>query len=529
MCGVIGVISRRPVLDKVVQGLLALENRGKESTGIAGYSVEHRRFVPLINEAKPASETYTEEFFRKYGDSPVTLAIGHNRYATSGDDVTRDIQPLRITRPGIVGCHNGQVANLVTLEKSLRGHEWSLNTTCDVELLLGALGQGLRQHEATTTDTKAYIHRRLRPALHELMDKDSPLFVNGAYSFLTIIDGQGLMAVRDPYGIRPLVWSERKEEDGSSTYAFASEPTAFHAIGGFGPSHAVSAGEAIFIDFELNKHHLMINKKGEAHCAFEYPYFANVASKLEGVSVYDARIAIGHQLAKEHPEFQGKIDLVMPIPDSPRPIAKGFADAMTGLNFDDFLRYAAIGPSIAGREIVEMARNGLITPHGEGVIKNPHFSKRVFQERSPERRQAALRLKYEFIKSQVDGRRVAVVDDSIVRADTMRYVNARLRELGAREIHAFIGFPPILFPCPYGIDTPQYEELIAHKLGANMPAIAQHVYADSVNYISHRGLYQAIGLPAEKLCMACTNGQYPTGKGVKEYTELRTRQRERQA
>lgn len=493
MCGIIGTISTRPVFHDVARGLLALQNRGKESTGIIGYDPEHHRFTQLLREPAPASEVYKEAFFALPNTSRV--AIGHNRYATSGDDVMRDIQPLRITHPGIAGAHNGQVANLITLESRLRQEEWNLDTTCDVELLIAALGQSLLNHRATANDTATYLERRLWPALQKLMDDHSPLFINGAYSLVAIIDGHGLLGLRDPFGIRPMVFGERREADGNVTYSFASEPSAFYRMGGFSNIRTVEPGEAVFIDFAMGVAAHSIAKKGQRFCGFEHTYFAGVNSKLEGITVYDARLAFGRKLAEEYVAMKEELDVLMPIPDSPIPVAQGMSEVLG-------------------------------VPWREGIVKNAHYAKRVFQERDDARRRDGLDQKYFFIKTQLEGKRVGVVDDSIVRGDTTQFVVRELRRLGATAVHLFISFPAISHPCPYGIDTPDPEELVARRVGA--PFVATAIGADSVNYISHAGFAQALGIPSTNLCMACTNGEYPTGAGVTEYTQMRREQRPRQ-
>lgn len=493
MCGIVGVVSERgDAATLAATALLALQNRGKQSTGLFGYDDRSRQFPLQLRRAAPASDVYDDAFFRDAAKRRLPMAIGHNRYATSGDSVERDIQPLRITKPGIAAAHNGQVANLITLERRLRDQGWSMDTACDVELLLGALGQSLDDHRATTHDTAAFIERRLRPALLEIMDPQARLYVNGAYSLVAIIDGVGLLGVRDPHGIRPMVFGTMRHGDGVA-HVLASERAAFHQLGEEWLDRSdVQPGEAILIDAAQQVHRFTVREAEHAHCAFEYPYFANVTSKVEGIGVYDARLRLGRMLAEEHPDAAGRLDIIMPLPESPRPIALAMAEAL-----------------------------GI--PPAEGVIKNPHYTRRVFQEPTPELRQAGLSRKYLFIKSQIEGKRVGIVDDSIVRGDTSARIVANLRRLGAASVEFYIAFPAITHPCPYGIDIPDPSELVAR--GKRAEEVAQAIGADRVAYISDAGFARAIGL--QGLCMACTNGRYITGDGVTEYTERRLCERVR--
>lgn len=492
MCGVIGIISSRPALQDAVEGLLAQQNRGKDSTGLFGYDQIDAPVRVLARSTRSARETYTPEWQANVRGEPRIL-IGHNRYATSGNDHSRDMQPLRITRPGISGAHNGQVRNLISLERTLREKEWTPHTTCDMELLLGALGQALLDTPVVRGGSQQYFEDRLVPAMQTITDEQSDLFVNGAYSLVAFIEGKGLLAFRSPHGQRPLHFGTR-EEGLHATHAFASETSAFHLMENF-ETRPVEPGELIFIDGELRMQTANINDLlGEEiphkPCLFELAYFAGVTSKMDGRVVYDHRTAMGRALAKEYAGTKERVNVVMPVPDSPRPVASAMAKEL--------------GVS-----------------HEEGIIKNPYYDGRIFQLGTEELRLRALRHKYLFVKSVIEGKEIAVVDDSIVRTTTMKYIVSRLRELGARSVHAYIAFPPVRHPCVDGIDMSTYEELGAARMP--LPEMQQRLGLDSLNFLSEASYLAAIGRDG---CMACANGQYPgSSRGRHEYTELRQRHR----
>ena len=475
MCGIIGIIGNRPVSREVVRGLQALEHRGIQSSGLISYSSAAQRFSYPIRGAGSGSDV-----FRRVRLSPRdNVAIGHNRYATSGDDSTKDAQPMYIQRPGLALAHNGQIANYMKLRERLEQRGlYSFYTNCDAEALLFALAENLSQMRSErVTDTPAFVQHKLFPALRKTMDHRSKYSVVGAYATVMVVANHGLLAFKDPHGVRPLNFA-RKKSGRSMQYAFASETTAFHFLRGFRDFQELAPGEAIFVDFDLNMYREHIRSQDEKFCPFEIVYFAQVDSELRGQKVYDARFRLGLSLADHFSDLKDRVDAVMPIPKSPIPAAIALAQAWGK-------RYG-------------------------GITSRPsHSPIRAFQQEAARRKQD-IDDKLIFIRSHINRRRIGLVDDSVVRGETSKEVISRLYELGAREVHLFLTYPPYIGICAGGIDTPLQEELL---LKNDTPAAVRRardfIRATTLNYLPVDEMLRAVNLTRETACLGCTRRQYP--------------------
>ena len=494
MCGIVGIISNEPVSREGIKALRALENRGQNSSGIISYSSVTGKFDEAKRGIGSSQQVFNKEYLEEEVDKRKgNLLIGHNRYSTAGSDLKRDAQPLFISRPGMALAHNGQVLNIVSLKEKFRDKEWFFRTECDAEVLMMTLAQNLleRRHEKTR-DINNYLEKKLYPSLEDIMQKEGKYYVNGAYSVVAILAGRGLLAFRDPHGFRPLSFGTKKEGE-TTTYAFASETSVFNYIGGYANIRSVEHGEAVFVDEKLNVYSGIIHQEDEAFCSFEHNYFAGPDSDLKGVKVYDARLGMGRAIADYYSEKKDCVDVVMAVPKTAIPAAIELAHAW-------------------GKD------------YREGMIVRGNI--RSFLEPTQKEREFAVVDKMIWIKSQIQGKRIALVEDSTVRGTTLAAIIKKLRELGALEVHVFSTYDMIGWPCVYGIDTPEREELIAARLEQNLEAITRELGADSVNYLPHTEFGRAIGVPQNELCFSCVTGKYPTDTAeYRAYLDARKKER----
>ncbi len=392
------------------------------------------------------------------GKLPGERAVGHVRYSTTGESHVKNAQPLAVdyAHGSIAVAHNGNLTNAQELREELEKEGSIFATTSDTEVLVHLIA---RSRGETTMDRVCEALRR----------------VKGAFS-MTFLTKDELIAVRDPHGFRPLCVGTLKE-----AHLIASEPPAFDLIEGT-YLRDVEPGEMVVIN-EFGLRSLRpFEPKPKKMCIFEYVYFARPDASLGGISVYQARRRMGAQLAKEAP---ADVDLVIPVPDSGMAAALGFAKQL-------------------GK------------PFELGLIRS-HYVGRTFIEPQQSIRNFGVRLKLHPVKHLLEGKRVAVIDDSIVRGTTSRKIVRMLREAGAKEVHLRISSPPTRWPCFYGIDTPRRKELIAasHKV----EDIGRFVTSDSIGYISIAGLHEAVG--GEGYCDACFSGEYPVAvKPPKERRQL---------
>lgn len=443
-CGLFGVWGTYEAAQLCYAGLFALQHRGQESAGIAvidGGRMRGHVGMGLV------SQVFSERLLKE--DLKGTAGIGHVRYSTTGETRTANAQPLM--REYLLGpvavAHNGNLVNAGILR-----HEYEE---------YGHIFQ-------STTDTEIIVHLLAKPT-H--MGRSDPLphvlrHLQGAFSLLFLFPDR-LEACRDPWGIRPLCLGRLP----GGQWCVASETCALDALGAE-YVRDIRPGEVLRIDDSgLTSRQYVSPPVDPAHCVFEHVYFASPASILYGQNVHAVREALGRQLARESP---ARADFVMPMPDSGRSAALGFA-AESGIPFE------------------------------EGIVPN-RFVGRTFILPQQDMRDRAVAMKLNIISSMVRGRRVAVVDDSIVRGTTTRSKMRAIRRAGASEIHLRISCPPIRHPCFYGIDFPTKTELIAN--GRTVEEIAAFLEVDSLAYLSLEGMLSCLSLPAGHYCTACWSGQY---------------------
>ena len=445
-CGVFGVWAPGEEVAKLTfYGLYALQHRGQESAGIATSDGE-RIFV--YKDMGLVSQVFTENDLATLTGN---LAIGHCRYSTTGSSTWNNAQPtLRATNHGTLAlAHNGNLTNTGDLAEALTKIEGAntdtMRATTDTEIMTALIAA----QEGKNFESSAIA---VLPTL------------KGAFS-LVFMDEHTLYAARDRNGVRPLVIG--RLEHG---WVVASESAALDIVGA-SFVREVEAGEFIAIDQNgLRSHHWATPEpKG---CIFEYVYLARPDTSIAGRNVHATRVAVGERLAKEHPV---EADLVIPVPESGTPAAVGYAKA-----------------------------SGI--PYGAGLVKNSYVG-RTFIQPSQTIRQLGIRLKLNPLREIIEGKRIVVVDDSIVRGNTQRALVRMLREAGALEIHVRISSPPVKWPCYYGIDFASRAELIA--AGLEVEEIRRSIGADSLGYVSMEGLVEATTIAESNLCTACFSGQYP--------------------
>ena len=447
-CGVFGVWAPGEEVSKLTYfGLYALQHRGQESAGIATSTGEN---ILVYKDMGLVSQVFNEAALESLKGH---IAVGHTRYSTTGASHWRNAQPtLGRTAYGTVALgHNGNLTNtaelLELLDERYPNHESELrggNTTDTAVLTALLTGNPDSSLEQTAI---------------ELLPK-----VKGAYC-LVFMDESTLYAARDPQGVRPLVLGRLERG-----WVVASESAALDIVGA-SYVREVEPGELIAID-EGGLRSSKFAEEKRAGCVFEYVYLARPDTAISGRVVYEARVEMGRTLAKEHPV---EADLVMPTPESGTPAAIGYSE-----------------------------QSGI--PFGHGLVKNAYVG-RTFIEPSQTIRQLGIRLKLNPLKAVIAGKRLIVVDDSIVRGNTQRALVKMLKEAGAAEVHVRISSPPITWPCFYGIDFASRAELLASGLA--MEDIRQSIGADSLGYLSKDGMVEATNQPEEKLCTACFTGKYP--------------------
>jgi len=469
MCGFVGVVGRRDVAPEIYVALQALQHRGQDSAGIATMSATGDRF-PVRRGLGVVTSAIDEVHLAALAGP---IGVGHVRYPTIGRGVLEDAQPFFYRQPGVLMAHNGNVTNYDELRMALRDRSIHLLSKCDVEPALCVLSDALMQR---------------RPAAHTIEDAIWALGqmgerVRGSYSIVAALmleDRPTLVVVRDPNGIRPAVVGRRS--DGS--WIAASESVALDALG-YQRFREPEPGEALFLRAGDDPVAVPLTPARPAPCVFEFIYFARPDSVMEGRTVYDVRLALGSELAKRLRDKGIQGDVVVPVPDTARPAA-------TTLSED------------------------LRLPLREGFIKN-RYSGRTFIMPDAPVRHAALRLKLNTLPSEVRGRRVILVDDSIVRGATLQRVISLLREGQAAEVHLAIHSPPVAYPCFYGIDMSTEEELFACRFSGSLDDLEAHAAAalgaDSLTYLPVDGMDRAFAGPR---CAACFDGRYPQPVDARE-------------
>ncbi|WP_198135390.1 amidophosphoribosyltransferase [Alkaliphilus metalliredigens] len=390
-------------------------------------------------------EVFNEEDLKRL---PGTIGIGHVRYSTAGESQAVNAQPLVAKYRGgsIALAHNGNLVNAALLRKKLEEDGVIFQTTIDSEVIVNLIAR--------------YSRDGIVEAIERTMD-----LIKGAYALVMMTD-KSLIGVRDPLGLRPLCLGKKDEG-----YVLASESCALETIGAT-LIRDIEPGEMVLINGDQVESHRIAKEKSRASCIFEYVYFARPDSQIDGVHVYEARIETGKMLAKEHPV---EADIVIAVPDSSIAAALGYSKA-----------------------------SGI--PFVEGLIKNRYVG-RTFIQPDQATREAAVNLKLSPVRSNIQGKRIILVDDSIVRGTTSQRIVRMLKNAGAKEVHMRISSPPVAYSCYFGIDTPDREKLVGAT--HTVDEICRKIGADSLRYISVEGLVQATGLPKEHFCLACFNGRYP--------------------
>lgn len=477
VCGILGLfLHHRPVGPDLVEGLLALQHRGQDSAGILTSDV--------TLHTKKGNGTVARVFNEK-NLSRLTgeIGIGHVRYPTIGPGAAEDAQPFHVNHPyGIAMAHNGNVTNYFELRHSLsRDSLRQLTSLSDVEVILNVFAEQLELRTSPVCSPRTYL-RRLEPAA--VFDSVAGVFdtVRGAYSVATLIHGQGLLAFRDPYGIKPLVFGRRGRE-----FAIASESVALDRLG-FKEWHDVAPGSAVFVDCNRRVHVHQVRQPKHRPCIFEYVYFARPDSVIDGIEVYQARLRLGERLAAEIRRRRIKPDAIVPIPDTAR----------------------AAASELSRRLNIELR---------EGLIKNRYIA-RTFIMPGQANRMLSVRQKLNPVRSQIAGYDIMLVDDSIVRGTTSREIVQMVKEAGARRVFFAVTAPPLRFPCIYGIDMMTRGEFIAKN--RTVEQIRCEIGCDELVYQTYDGLIKAVRGDNGKrhFCAACFNGEYPTNVTHRELARL---------
>ena len=440
-CGVFGIFGHPDAANLTYLGLYALQHRGQESAGIVssdGKRLYGEKAMGLV------ADIFTEERIKRL---PGHMAIGHNRYSTTGDSTAINIQPILVNFAlgGLAVAHNGNLVNAGILKDELEAYGSIFQSTMDSEVIIHLIAQSRM------------------PTLHERI-VDALSHVQGSYSLL-IITEEELIAVRDPNGFRPLSLAEL-----DNGYVVASETCAFDLIEA---THIrdIAPGEMVVINSQGIRSSFPFKPAEPSHCIFEFIYFARPDSMVFGQNVYTIRKNFGRQLARESGI---DADVVIPVPDSGVPAALGYSEE-SGIPFDT------------------------------GLIRN-HYVGRTFIEPRQTIRHFGVKIKLNPVRDALKGKRVVVVDDSIVRGTTSKKIIKMIRNAGAAEIHMRISSPPTSYPCFYGIDTPTRQELIAST--HSIEEIRKYITADTIGYISMDGIEKVVP-HRMNYCAACFDGEYP--------------------
>jgi amidophosphoribosyltransferase len=448
-CGVFGIYAPEHDVARLAYfGLFALQHRGQESAGIA--TAARGGDIMAIRDQGLVSQVFDAHTLRSLqGD----MAVGHVRYSTTGSSEWENTQPIvRNDHRSLALAHNGNLINAVQLHAELRGRDVPFRSTSDSEIIAALLAT----HPAL----------RIEDAVVDVLPR-----LKGAFSTVVMTE-DSIVAFRDPHGLRPLALGMIEAHDDVPTaYCIASESCAFDLIGARF-IREVEPGEVVTLSQDGLSSQIVDDTQRRAFCVFEYIYFARPDSRMAGTVLQVARSRMGERLWHEAPV---EADLVIPVPDSGNPAARGLARA-AGL------------------------------PQDDGFIKNRYVA-RTFIEPGQELRRLGLRMKFNPLPEVVRGKRLIVVDDSIVRGNTTRQIVQMLRDAGAAEVHLRISAPPIKHPCHYGIDMSTREEMIAH--GRTVEEVCAELGADSLHYLSLEGVYAAVGTSPQTHCDACFTGVYP--------------------
>ena len=452
-CAVVGYIGEEPAYPFILASLKTLQHRGQESAGIATFHASS------IN-ARKGMGLVGEVFNERTKDSEYLLGdvgIGHTRYSTAGSKAMENAGPFLVTNAlgHIALSHNGEITNADRIREELLKQGLTFLTSSDTEVLLMEFARDISLHG---------LNGGVKIAADRL---------KGAYAITFLINDR-LYAMRDPLGIRPLIVGKM-----DSGYIVTSESCALDITGAV-IIRDIKPGELVEVTRNGIVSVLTVPSKKVAHCMFEYVYFARPDSIIDNTEVFHTRMNLGRILARES---HVDADVVFAVPDSGRAQALGY-----GLE-------ASI-------------------PYSEGLIKN-RFSDRTFIMPTQQSRTSAVRLKLNVIQSEVKGKRIILVDDSIIRGNTMKHIVSLLRRAGANEVHVRIGCPPVVAPCFFGVDMKTRDQFVA--TGRSVEEICSEIGADSLGYVSIKGLVESIGMDRDSLCLGCVTGEYPIPVSEEKY------------
>jgi amidophosphoribosyltransferase len=452
-CGVFGFFDKdgHHCSKLTYYGLCALQHRGQESCGIA---INNNGNLSCHKEMGLVSEVFNDKIIDELKGQ---ISIGHVRYSTTGGSCKKNAQPLVIENKNEVFAiaHNGNIVNISKIKSTLENKGIIFHTTTDTELIAHLI-----------------IDKKTDGLTVEVAIKEIQSELEGSYS-LVIMTEDKLIGVRDPYGLRPLSIGVL-----GNSYVLTSETCAFDIVNA-DFLRDVEPGEIIIIDNEGLQSIKKANPKRTHLCVFEYIYLARPDSFLEGISVYEARKQIGMQLAKKFPV---KADLVVGVPDSGIAGAIGYAEEAK-------------------------------IPYGEGLLKNRYVG-RTFIQPSQLQRKSSIKIKLSVLKNNIKGKRIILVDDSIVRGNTIKHIIELLTEAGAKEVHVRISSPPFLYPCYFGVDVPTRKELIAHN--NSLEEIGKQIGASSIGYLGIDNLIDSINHKKANFCVGCFSGKYPIPIEIEE-------------
>ena len=468
MCGFIGIYGPDgvDVAGELYEGLLAVQHRGQDAAGITTFtdSFHVKKGFGLV------IEVFNERNMARLRGN---LGVGHVRYPTVGSGQGEDAQPFHLTFPlGVAMAHNGNVTNFDELrERHFKNRGTRLNSTCDLEVILFVFARALNES----------VNGRGRVESDDVFHAVSRVYeeVEGAYSVVATIPDVGMVAFRDPYGIKPIVFGEKTTEEGT-WYACASESVVLD-INGYKRTLDVGPGQAVLVTSDRKVVQKKLADKPHHPCIFELVYFARPDSFLDDISVYKTRQRFGRALARQWKESGAPMpDVIIPVPDSSRDAAMSMAKKLG-------------------------------VPYREGLVKNRYIG-RTFIMPNQKSRSSSIRRKLNPIPLEFEGKDVLLVDDSIVRGNTSRRIVQMARDAGAKKVYFGVTSPPLTAPCPYGIDMASKREFIAD--GLTVEEVAESLGVDHLVYLEREAMNSAArkgNTAMSKFCNACFTGKYPTG------------------
>ncbi len=453
MCGIVGLQNNKEVVSNIYDSLLIMQHRGQDAAGIVTYSDKFniKKSEGLVRDA------FSQEDFNLLKGN---IGIGHVRYPTLGGMGIENAQPFISTTPyGISFAFNGNIINFNSLKEKLeQDSRRIIISTSDAELLLTLLSEEMENKPSFSPDF-------LFEAVEGLFEK-----VKGSYSVVALIKDKGILAFRDPYGIKPLIFGKKDD-----SFCVVSESVVLDTLG-YKIERDVHPGEAVFFSTEGELYTKKIAEEKHCPCIFEYVYFARPDSVIDGISVYAARLNLGKNLAKEIKKNGINVDIVVPVPDTSRPVAISLAEELN-------------------------------VKYREGLMKNRYVG-RTFIMPHQSKREELIRIKLSPVKEIIKGKRVLLVDDSIVRGTTSKKIVQLIRDAGAKEVHFASSSPPLKYPCYYGIDMQTKGEFIACK--RSVENVRDMIGADSLTYQTVEGLIEAVSINGvNNFCAACFTGEYP--------------------